>query len=81
MDTNLEKALQTAASTTSLYQTDLAPMIYDILLKELPLLTLFGTEQAQGPIHQFRKRTSLPQAWVKFMDLFKFSATNLVPQY
>lgn len=65
MDTNLEKALQTATSTSNLYQTDLAPQIYDILLKELPLISLFGTEQAQGPVHQFRKRTSLPQAWVQ----------------
>lgn len=61
----LEKALQTATSTSTLYQTDLAPQIYQLLLKETPLLNLLGTEEAQGPVHQFRMRTALPAAWVQ----------------
>jgi len=56
----LEKAIQTATSTSSLYQTDLAPQIYQLLLKETPLLRLLGTEEAQGPVHQYRMRTALP---------------------
>ena len=64
MDT-LNKALQTASSTSTLYQTDLAPQIYDILLKTLPMISIFGPEQAQGPVHQFRKRTALPTAWAQ----------------
>lgn len=67
MSENLEKALMDSVTNTNAYasRTDLAPMIYNILLDELPLWRLVGTEQAQGPVHQYRVRASLPEAWVE----------------
>lgn len=63
--TDLEKALTTAAGTPQLWQEQLSPHIYNLLLKELPLLEALRIEQAQSPIHQYRKRTSLPSGWVQ----------------
>lgn len=65
MSEELVKALMTASGNSNLYQEDLSPRIYNLLLDELPLWGLFGTEQAQGPVHQYRVRASLPGAWVQ----------------
>lgn len=61
----LRKALMDTSTNANAYasQTDLHPMIYNLLLDELPLWQIMGTEQAQGPVHQYRVRTSLPGAW------------------
>lgn len=61
---DLEKALSTAANTPNLWQAQLSPQIYNLLLKETPLLrALGGIEKATSPIHQYRKRTSVPGGW------------------
>lgn len=66
MSQELRKALMTVGANGNAFanQTDLHPMIYNILLDELPLFAIMGTEQAQGPVHQYRVRASLPEAWV-----------------
>ena len=63
----LEKALMDSSTNTNAYasRTDLHPMIYDILKDELPLWQIVGTEKAQGPVHQYRVRASLPEAWAE----------------
>jgi hypothetical protein len=61
----LEKAMQQSSTTTQLWQEDLSKQIYDLLQIELPLWSILGTEQANGPIHRLRKRASLPTSWVQ----------------
>ena len=62
---DLEKALSTAANTPQLWQEQLSPQIYNLLLKETPLLqSMGGVEKAMSPVHQYRKRTSNPVGWV-----------------
>lgn len=67
MSDQLIKAIMDSTTNTNAYasRTDLSPMIYNLLLDELPLWRLVGTEQAQGPIHQYRVRATIPTAWVK----------------
>lgn len=61
---DLEKALSAAANNPQLWQSQLSPQIYNLLLKEIPLLqALGGVEKATSPIHQYRKRTSIPSGW------------------
>lgn len=62
MNAELLKALMNTGDNSNLFQEDLHPTIYNILQQELPLWTFLGTEQAQGPIHQWRVRTALPAA-------------------
>lgn len=62
---DLEKALSTAAGNPQLWQTQLSPQIYNLLLKEIPLLQAVGVEKAMSPVHQYRKRTSIPSGWVQ----------------
>ena len=66
MSSDLQKALMDTTTNANAYasRTDLHPMIYNILLDELPLWAIMGTEQAQGPVHQYRVRASLPESWV-----------------
>ncbi len=61
---DLEKALTTAAGSPNLWQEQLSPQIFNLLQKELPLLEAIGVEQAQSPVHQYRKRSTIPQGWV-----------------
>lgn len=62
---DLEKALTTAAGTPQLWQEQLSPHIYNLLLKELPLLEAVRIENATSPIHQYRKRLTIPSGWVQ----------------
>lgn len=62
---DLEKALTTTASAPQLWQEQLSPHIYNLLLKELPLLEALNIEQAQSPVHQYRKRLTIPSGWVQ----------------
>lgn len=62
---DLEKALTTTANAPQLWQEQLSPQIYNLLVKELPLLEAIGIDQAQSPVHQYRKRTSVPSGWVQ----------------
>lgn len=61
---DLQKAMATAGTTTQLWQSQLSPQIMNVLMKELPLLGKIGIDKATSPIHQYRKRTSLPSGWV-----------------
>jgi hypothetical protein len=61
----LYKAIMHTGTHSNLYQTDLAPMIYDLLQDELPLWKLLGTENAMAPVHQYRVRSTIPEAWVQ----------------
>lgn len=62
---DLQKALTTASGSPQLWQEQLNPQIYNVLMKELPLLEAMGIDKATSPIHQYRKRTSLPTGWVQ----------------
>lgn len=62
---DLEKALTTAAGSPNLWQEQLSPQIFNLLQKELPLLEAIGVEQAQSPVHQYRKRSTIPAGWVQ----------------
>lgn len=67
MSEQLNKALASVAGNPNAFADakDIHPMIYNILLDELPLWKIMGTERAQGPVHQYRVRATLPEAWVE----------------
>lgn len=59
----LTKALMNTTDQSLLIPEDLSPIIHGLLEEEFPLWNLVGREQAQGPIHEYRVRASLPGAW------------------
>lgn len=59
----LQKALMNTTDQTLLIPQDLSPIIHGLLEEEFPLWNLLGRERAQGPIHEYRIRATLPQAW------------------
>lgn len=59
----LQKALMNTTDQSSLIPEDLSPMIHGLLEEEFPLWTLLSRERAQGPVHEYRIRATLPQAW------------------
>lgn len=59
----LNKALMNTTDQSLLIPEDLSPVIHDLLQEEFPLWRLVQRERAQGPIHEYRVRASLPSAW------------------
>lgn len=59
----LNKALMNTTDQSLLIPEDLSPIIRDLLEEEFPLWRLVQREQAQGPIHEYRVRATLPSAW------------------
>lgn len=59
----LQKALMNTTDQSLLIPEDLSPIIHDLLEEEFPLWSLVQRERAQGPIHEYRVRASLPGAW------------------
>lgn len=63
MNEILQKALMNTGDQTQLILQDVSPVILDLLEEEFPLWNLLGRERAQGPVHEYRIRASLPGAW------------------
>lgn len=59
----LRKALMNTTDQSLLIPEDLNPTIHGLLEEEFPLWNIVGRERAQGPIHEYRVRASLPGAW------------------
>lgn len=59
----LNKALMNTTDQALLIPEDLNPLIHGLLEEEFPLWRAIGRERAQGPVHEYRVRASLPSAW------------------
>lgn len=65
MSETLNKALMNTTDQSLLIPEDLSPLIHDLLEQDFPLWRLVAREQAQGPLHEYRVRATLPTAWVQ----------------
>lgn len=59
----LQKALMNTTDQSQLILEDVSPLIHGLLEEDFPLWRLVGRERAQGPVHEYRIRASLPSAW------------------
>lgn len=65
MNSELQKALMNTTDQSLLILEDVSPLIHDLLQEEFPLWNLMGTQRAQGPVHEYRVRSSYPAAWAQ----------------
>lgn len=63
MSNELNKALMNTGDQTQLILEDVSPIIHGLLEEQFPLWNLVGRERAQGPVHEYRIRATLPGAW------------------